>query len=164
MDRFLQGPNVAKIATVKPDGSPYVVPVWYEWGDGKLLFGGRKKSVWVEYIRKQPKIAVLIDGADPPYPKVIMEGEARILGGDWVEMGRRMVIRYFGPELGPSYLEGSLDQPRWVVQLLPSKITTWINPPAEQLEKHPYEAWHPRYYEPGTKWDAQHKRESGQMR
>src|SRR5215471_12924551 len=97
MDKFLQGPHVAKVATVKPDGSPFVVPVWYEWDGTTLLFGGRKKSSWVEHIRRNSRIAVLIDGPDPPYPKVIMEGVAEIVGGDWVDMGRRMVIRYFGP-------------------------------------------------------------------
>ena len=33
---FLAGPIVARIATVKPDGSPYVVPVWQHY-DGKAI-------------------------------------------------------------------------------------------------------------------------------
>ena len=34
VEEFLRGAQVAALSTVRPDGRPHVVPVWYEW-DGK---------------------------------------------------------------------------------------------------------------------------------
>ena len=36
MDAFLAGPWLARVACLKPDGAPYVVPVWYHW-DGEAV-------------------------------------------------------------------------------------------------------------------------------
>jgi PPOX class probable F420-dependent enzyme len=156
IDEFLQGPHLARIATVKPDGAPYVVPVWYEWDGKNLYVVGRKRSVWVEYIRREPRVAVLIDENTTPLRKVLIEGKAEVVGSDWIEIGKRMVVRYFGPEVGPKYLEGTLDQPRWVVKITPTNITTWYIPPEYGGGR---EAWHPRYYEPGTKWYEEYVKE-----
>lgn len=162
MDEFLAGRHLARIATVKKDGSPYVVPVWYEW-DGKYLYVvARQRSAWVQNILRDPRVAVVIDELDPDNPKVIIEGRAEIVGDrleDWVEIGRRMVKRYYGPEAGDSYLEGSLDQPRYTIRIVPSKITTWRNPPPEVMKEKPRLSWHPRYYVPGTKWYEEYVRE-----
>ena len=38
MEDFLAGNAVARLATLKPDGSPYVMPVWYQW-DGQDVEG-----------------------------------------------------------------------------------------------------------------------------
>ena len=31
MNEFLAGPWIARIACLKPDGSPYIFPAWYHW-------------------------------------------------------------------------------------------------------------------------------------
>ena len=158
MERFLKGPNIAKIATVRKNGSPSVVPVWYYW-DGKSCYVvGRKKASWVADIKSEPRVSIVIDDATPPYPKVIMEGKAKVVGTtleDWIDIGRQMVKKYFGPEAGDSYLEGSIDQPRTTIKVTPSTITTWVNPSNEQMAKKPRLAWATRYYVEGTKWHKQ---------
>jgi PPOX class probable F420-dependent enzyme len=161
LEEFLRGPHIARIAVVKDDGSPFIVPVWYEWDGRDLYIVARKRSNWVNYIRRDSRVCVLIDEDKPPLRKVIIEGNAEIVGGDWIEIGRRMVVRYFGPELGPKYLEGSLDQPRWVIKITPKKITSWMVPPEFAGGK---EAWHPRYYEPGTKWYEEYQQEKHQKK
>ena len=37
IDRFLAAPVVARLATVRLDGSLYVVPVWQQW-DGESMW------------------------------------------------------------------------------------------------------------------------------
>ena len=155
MDEFLAEANIAKVATIKKDGSPFVVPVWYDW-DGKYCYVvGRKKSSWVKNIERDPRVTILIDGADPPYPKVILEGKAEIIGEeaeDWVEIVKRMAVKYFGPATGISYVEGSLDQPRKTIRLKPKSITSWVTPDEKTIKKNPRLAWASKYYTPGSKW------------
>lgn len=162
MEKFLKGPNIAKVATVRKDGSPSVVPVWYYW-DGKHCFVvGRKKSAWVKDLKHERRVTVLIDDAKPPYPKVTIEGKAKVIGtdlDDWIDIGRQMVKKYFGPDAGDSYLEGSIDQPRITIRVTPSKITTWIVPSDEEVARKPRLAWASRYYVKGTKWYKQQRAE-----
>ena len=48
-----------------------------------------------------------------------------------------MAVRYLG-ERGPEYLEPSQPRPRYLVKLMPEKITSW-----EEVE------WHPKYLDEG---------------
>jgi general stress protein 26 len=117
---------------------------------------GRKRSSYVNDIRRDGRVCVLIDEDKLPLRKVIIEGGAEVVGTDWIDIGKRMAVRYLGPDVGPKYLEGTRDQPHWVIRITPKKITTWKVPPESAERK---EAWHPRYYEPGTRWHMEYQKE-----
>ncbi len=157
INEFLVKPNIARLATVKPDGSPFSVPVWYEWdNDDKCLYiVGRRRSSWIENIRHEPRVCVLIDSSEPPYPKVLIEGIANIIGfelKDWIDIGKKMSNRYLEEGTGSKYLEGSMDQPRCTIRISPKTITTWVSVPDSELQQHPRLDWPSKYYEPGTRW------------
>ena len=42
----------------------------------------------------------------------------------WVAIGEKMAVRYLGPD-GPTYLEPTLNQPRWLFRLHPEKLRSW---------------------------------------
>jgi general stress protein 26 len=156
IDKFLAGPNIARVATVRKNGAPFVVPVWYEWDGKDCYIVGRESSSWIENIEHEHRVTILIDTDVYPTRKVVFEGEAEIVGRsteDWVGIGKKMVKKYVGPDAGMSYLEGSLDQPRVTMRITPVKTTTWMDPDKKLLKKKPHLAWHPRYYAPGSKFD-----------
>jgi PPOX class probable F420-dependent enzyme len=156
IDGFLQQAKVCRIATVREDGAPHVVPVIYEWDGEHLFIIARKRAGWVDHLRREPRVSVLIDEEPLPQRKVLIDGIAEIVGTDWVEMGKRILGRYLGRKVTDKYLQGTIDQPRWLVKITPKKIITWHNPPQLAEGK---AAWHPRYYEPGTKWYKEHQKE-----
>jgi len=78
------------------------------------------------------------------------------VGTEWIELGKEMLERYMGKELSRKYLEGTMDQPRWLIRITPKKITSWIISEEDAATK---KTWHPRYYEPGTKWYEEYIRE-----
>ena len=138
MEEFLAGNAVARLATLKPDGSPYVMPVWYQWDGEALYFVGRQRARWCDYIKADGRVSVVIDAphSDPgesgqsmEIPKVYMEGTATVeeepnIGGRWVQIAEQMSYRYLGPN-GPTYLVSTLQQPRWLIKLVPTDIKTW---------------------------------------
>lgn len=138
---FLSGPITARLGTVKPDGSPYVTPVWQEYDGRAIYFMPRAKARFMKYILANPRICLHCAIDEIPFTRVLFEGRAEIVAGPerldgWtLEMGRRMAKRYLG-EHGPKYLDDSKDRPRYLVKLVPEKITSW-----EGVE------WHPRYLE-----------------
>jgi PPOX class probable F420-dependent enzyme len=156
IDEFLRESKVTRIATVTEDGAPYVVPVIYEWDGERMYVIARKRAKWVIHIQKDPRVSVLTDEVPLPQRKVMIDGVAEIVGTEWVELGKRILSKYLGREVSEGYMQGTLDQPRWVVEITPKRITSWHNPPEYAQGK---EAWHPRYYEPGTKWYEAYQKE-----
>ena len=139
VDELLAGPIIVRLATVKPDGAPYVVPVWEYWDDGAMYIIPREKSRFMEYIKNEPRVAVsCADDMDPDHPRVLIEGTAEIvegpvkMAGRTLEIAREMVVRYAG-EPGLAYLESTIDNPRYLLKITPDKMTTWVK------------GWHPRY-------------------
>ncbi|GBC71352.1 hypothetical protein HRbin02_01133 [Candidatus Calditenuaceae archaeon HR02] len=138
LSQFLAKPYIARIATLKKDGSPYIVPAWFYYEEPYFYFVARAKSVWVEHIKNDPRVAVQISRDDPPYTRVLVEGlaeivEGPIVGGRWVEIANKMALRYLG-ERGPEYLTPTLNRPRYLIRVTPRSLVSW-----EGVE------WHPRY-------------------
>jgi len=164
VNEFLSKANIARLATIKLDGSPFNVPVWYEWNASTraLFVIGRKRSSWVENIKREPRVSVVIDISEPPFPKVLIQGSAKIVGSDpleWIPIAKKMSARYLGDDTGSSYFEGSIDQPRVLLDINANSITTWINPPDTELQKRPRLDWATKYYEPGSKWYNEYQAE-----
>lgn len=127
---FLAGPVVARIATIDADGMPYITPVWEEWDGEALYVIPREKTLFVQHIKQNPNVAVSCAHDSGTYTRVLIRGKAEILSGPeplegrTLEMGRRMATRYLG-EHGPEYLEPSRERPRYLVKIVPEKMTTW---------------------------------------
>ncbi len=138
-DEFLRQPWIARLAMVKPDRAPYVVPIWYEYDGASFFLVPRGRARFIDYLKANPRVALSI-ARDQPHPhlRVLVEGTAEIvegpcLGGQWVEVARSMCWRYRGVE-GMKYFQDTLDRPRWLVKVVPEKITSWAG-----------RDWHPRY-------------------
>jgi hypothetical protein len=139
LETFLQSDALARVACLKPDGSPYVVPMWFQWDGTSFWFVGRERSLWCQYMDQDPRVSMVIDkehgrpdsttGEIQQIPKVMTSGTVDIverpnIGGDWVDIAAKMAVRYLG-ENGPSYLESTLKQPRWLIRLTPTEFKTW---------------------------------------
>lgn len=129
VDVFLAGSPLMRLACLKEDGKPYIVPVWFEWDGKDFWVIPRKKSIWAQYLKNQKFCAATIDEQQIPLRKVLVEGEAEVveepnIGGKWVPIATRMSVRYLG-EHGPDYLEPTMTDPRWLFRIRPSKLTTW---------------------------------------
>lgn len=137
VETFLAGSCLARLACLQPDGSPYVIPIWYHWADGRLWFVGREKSAWCTYLDRDPRVAVTIDtegeyevgGVAFLTPKVVAAGKAEIVSrpGDdvrWQEIALAMARRYRG-EAGVEYVKNTTDMGRWLIALEPETMQTW---------------------------------------
>lgn len=156
IDEFLaERGHLARIATVRADGAPSVVPVWFICEKGRILITPRKHSEFLQNIRRDPRVAITIDEEAGGYRKVLFEGTARILyqpGEDrkWDDTYRRIACRYIDESSAAKYLSETRDQPRALIGIerASARVTTWRMPAADE----PYTGiWAKRYYEPGSK-------------
>lgn len=70
------------IATVRPDGRPHLVPVWFAWHAGKVYACIEAGSVKAGNIRQNPRVALALENGTQP---VIGEGTAVLLSPPWPE-------------------------------------------------------------------------------
>ena len=129
-DLFAEG-NICRLATLDERGWPYVVPVWFEYdeSDGGFWFIARRKSAWAAHIKADPRVSFTIDEDDALNRRFVAQGRGTIVeepnvGGAWVPIAERMSVRYLGPH-GPEYLVLTLNQPRWLIKVMPDKVVTW---------------------------------------
>jgi len=126
MESFLSEKNLARVATVRPDNSPHVTPVWYLWENNELLIPIVKGSVKESNIRRNNKVAVAIDSDTSPHRAVIIEGTATIEGELGREIERRFHQKYIKPEDIERYTEYAHATYRTLlVRMRPQRITSW---------------------------------------
>ena len=147
--------HLARIATVRADGSPSVVPVWFIFEAGKVMITPRKYSAFLANLQREPRVAITIDENSGLYRKVLFEGKVEILykvGEDrkWDDVYRRIACRYIDEASADHYLTETKDQPRALIgiDLAKANVTSWRMPTGNE----PYSGiWAQRYYDVGTR-------------
>ncbi len=71
---LIDQPNVAYLATIDPDGSPQVTPVWIDREDGQLLVNTAVGRIKDRNMREDPRVAVSVVDRENPYEKVDIRG------------------------------------------------------------------------------------------
>ncbi len=105
---FLRGPWAARLACVRPDGSPHVIPVWQEWDGESFTVIAWQGSQWAGYVLQNPGVSISVDEPWPPLRRVVVRGQAQPLaaGNEQVDLDQllqRMARRYLGHALiGPA--------------------------------------------------------------
>lgn len=67
-------PNLAYLATVMPDGSPHLSPLWADSRDGMILLNTADGRVKVDNARRDPRVAVAIHDRENPHPPLAVRG------------------------------------------------------------------------------------------
>jgi PPOX class probable F420-dependent enzyme len=93
-----EGTRTGKLATVRRDGRPHVVPIWFVLDGDDLVFTTGAGAVKAQAMRRDPRVCLCVDDERPPYAFVMVEGTAS-LGEDMGELLRLATLiggRYMG--------------------------------------------------------------------
>jgi PPOX class probable F420-dependent enzyme len=72
------GTRTAKVATTMPSGQPHVMPVWFVLDGDEIVFTTGTESVKGRNLRRDPRLALVVDDQEPPYSFVHVRGEATL--------------------------------------------------------------------------------------
>jgi len=76
------GSRTGKIAVVRANGAPHVVPIWFVLDtDGEhdyVVFTTPGDSVKARVLRRDPRFSMCVDDEHPPFSYVTLSGEATI--------------------------------------------------------------------------------------
>lgn len=126
MAEFLERPLVAVMVTLRADGSPHAIPIWYEYRDGAFIVFTSSTFVRVKNLRRDSRAAITISTHDEPYMYVSAEGPVSITSEGVAETGLSIARRYMG-EQGDQFLEEVLDEHSVLLRLTPERTLTWVS-------------------------------------
>jgi PPOX class probable F420-dependent enzyme len=72
--RILDKKTFAHLATLMPDGSPQVTPVWVDYEGDRIVVNSAEGRVKPRNVREDPRVALAATDPDNPYEAVIVRG------------------------------------------------------------------------------------------
>lgn len=72
--RLIDGPNIAHLATLQPDGAPKSDPVWVGRDGNRLVVGTHADSLKARNAGHDPRVALSLIDRNDPYAEVQLRG------------------------------------------------------------------------------------------
>jgi len=114
----------AQLATLMPDGTPQVTPVWCEFDGTHVVINSAKDRVKDKNMRRNPHVALSVQDPENPYRHLSLKGKVVEI----TEKGAdthidRLSKKYIGKDVYPNRRPGEV---RVIYKILPEKIFTKI--------------------------------------
>ena len=121
MDLFKK-PAFASFATLNPDGSPQVTPVWVDFDGTHVIVNTARGRVKAKNLAREPRVALAIADPENPYRYLGIQGRV----AEMTEAGAdahidKMAKKYLGKDSYPFRAPGEV---RVMVKITPDKVHT----------------------------------------
>jgi len=117
---LLARPVIATLATVGPDGSPQVTPVWIESDGDDLVINTARGRVKERNLVRDPRVAVSVIDPDDPYNVVVAVGKVASMVTEGADAHiDKLAKKYLGVDEYPMRTEGEV---RTIVRIRPERI------------------------------------------
>jgi PPOX class probable F420-dependent enzyme len=113
--RLIDGKNFANVATLMPDGSPQVAPVWIDRDGDTIILNAAVSRQRTRNLKRDPRVAICIYDQSNPYSNVSIRGRAVNIterGGE--EHIDKMNLKYNGT---PKYAYHNPKDPRVLIRV-----------------------------------------------
>jgi PPOX class probable F420-dependent enzyme len=117
--QFLKRKNLATVATIRPDGSAQLTPVWIDWDGENVVFNTAEGRFKPRYIRGNPHVSVQVLDRDDPYRWISVTGKAEITEEGAEEHINELSHRY-NDGRDYNYVPG---EKRLIVRIKPERVT-----------------------------------------
>ena len=123
-EKLLNSTSLARLSYNWLDGTPRVVPVWFQWTGDQIVIGSPGRAPKLKALAADPRVALTIDDDSSwPYKVLMVRGTARPeLLDDVVPEYALAATRYFGPEQGPAWVSTLRGKPMARLAVSP----TWV--------------------------------------
>ncbi len=125
IDERLRTDLVMWLGTVRPDGRPHLVPVWFLWDHGTILVFSIPDNQKVRNLRQNNRVVVALDDTYEGEDVVTIEGTAELLNDPSLTMttAPAYIAKYAGEiaEMGAS-AEELAAQYTQAIRITPTKL------------------------------------------
>jgi PPOX class probable F420-dependent enzyme len=130
----MHGTFTAKLTTIKKDGCPHVVPIWFVLDEqkdrttkkiGDIIFTTYEDSVKARNIERDNRVSVCIDDQTPQFSFVTINGTAKIFSykqNELFKWAAKIAGRYVGKSNANAYGKRNSTECAVLVRIKPTKI------------------------------------------
>ena len=112
----------AQLATLNPDGSPQVTPVWVDFDGTHVLINTAKGRVKAKNLAREPRVAISLSDPDNPYRYLGVQGRVVEITEDGADAHiDKLAKKYIGQDKYPYRAPGEV---RVIVKIAPEKVHT----------------------------------------
>jgi PPOX class probable F420-dependent enzyme len=79
IDRLLRSEPVVWMSTVRPDGVPHLIPIWFSWDGEAILIASKPGAQKVRNLRSNPVVMLALGKPDEDFDVGLLEGRAELL-------------------------------------------------------------------------------------
>jgi PPOX class probable F420-dependent enzyme len=116
--------RTGKLATVREDGSPHVVPIWFDLDGETIVFNTGENVIKARNIRHDARVSMCVDDERPPFSYVRVDGTATF-SDDMEHMlywATRIAGRYMGADQAEAYGKRNAVPGELLVRITPTRI------------------------------------------
>jgi len=121
---LLESTRTGKLGTVRSDGRPHVVPIWFLLDGDTIVFTTGAGSIKAKNMRHDPRACLCVDDEHPPYAFASIEGTVTFSDNmqDLTIWATRIAGRYMGEQLAEQYGKRNAVPGELLVRITPTKI------------------------------------------
>jgi PPOX class probable F420-dependent enzyme len=122
---LLETARTGKLATVRADGRPHVVPIWFDLDENNIIyFNTGESTVKGKNMRRDPRIALCVDDERPPYTFSVLEGTVTFVDDDAAKLHWATSIagRYMGEDKAEAYGKRNAVEGELLVRFTVTKV------------------------------------------
>jgi PPOX class probable F420-dependent enzyme len=126
MEAFLAGSLIAKLCTHNEDGTIHIVPIWFKYDKGEILFGTQEITRKVRNIKRDNRVSVLVDTTEPRLKGVIVYGNAKLDYDNVIPTRISIFAKYLDPDDAPGLADRLASS--WkpvIVRVKPEQVITF---------------------------------------
>lgn len=79
IDRLLHTEPVIWLSSVRPDGRPHLVPIWFSWDGRDILVASKPDAQKIGNLRANPTVMLALGEAEDDFDVGLLEGRAELL-------------------------------------------------------------------------------------
>jgi PPOX class probable F420-dependent enzyme len=94
LDRFLAKEPVVWLSTVRPDGTPHLVPIWFTWDGTSLLVFSKPEAQKVRNLRAHPVAMLALGEPEDDFDVALAEARVELSDGPATELPDAHLSKY----------------------------------------------------------------------
>ncbi|WP_374754198.1 PPOX class F420-dependent oxidoreductase [Streptomyces sp. SM12] len=110
------------MATLQPDGSPQLSPVWVTRDGDDVLISTTEDRRKTANLVRDPRVTVMVNPADQPYTYAEIRGVAELIPDPEGELIDQLALKYVGKKYADFNATAGQDAPRVIVRITPRKV------------------------------------------
>src|SRR5437763_11992133 len=118
------GTRTAKLATTSRAGAPHVMPVWFVLDGDQIVLTTHAESVKGRNLRRDPRVALVVDDERPPFAFVHVRGRVTIQEDldELLRFATAIAARYMGEDHGEEFGKRNAVPGELLVRIMPERV------------------------------------------